>query len=149
MRLQDWLEREKLTQAAFAKRIGQRPQAVHKYLTGERFPAAEQRRLIYHATGGEVTGNDFDGIAEPQPWLVALAQPDRRGAFLRLGWEPWPACPDGSCEAAESGLMRRKRRPGEGWRELLAELAYLAMIPPPGAPRLDQGALVASGTDPD
>lgn len=145
MLLADWLKAENLTQKAAARRANIDPRVFHRYVAGTRVPDARAMRALYILTEGAVTANDFYELPEPQPWLIALAPPERRESFKRLGWQHWP-----TEEAAESGLMRRNRRPDEGWRETMAELAYLTMIPPPWAgPRTDPRALAASAVDPD
>lgn len=60
MTLDEWLRVRGMTSAEFGRvaRIGRR-QLVHKYRHGERFPTAENLRLIREATKGEVTADDF------------------------------------------------------------------------------------------
>lgn len=47
----------------FATRIGRSPEAVRRYLNGERTPDRETMRRIAFETNGEVTANDFFGLA--------------------------------------------------------------------------------------
>ncbi len=70
MTLKDWLEREGLAPASFAPRIGRSSEAVRRYASGERIPDRETMPLIAAATAGDVTANDFFGIALP---IVAAA----------------------------------------------------------------------------
>lgn len=60
MKLRDWLQKEELTVAEFARRsgIGLR-QVVHRYVHGTQFPTPENLLRIREATGGEVTADDF------------------------------------------------------------------------------------------
>ena len=54
-----YLEQQKLTYSAFARKIGVSPQAVRRYVTGERRPSADIMTAIAQATDGEVRPNDF------------------------------------------------------------------------------------------
>ena len=69
MKLDDYLRDRGLTSAEFAKLAGLAgKQSVHHYRHGLRFPTAENLRLIYTATKGLVTANDFmDQHAPPVP----------------------------------------------------------------------------------
>lgn len=62
MKLSDYLARERLTNKAFGDLIGVTQATVSRYATGERFPDKDTQKLIFDATGGEVTPNDFCGI---------------------------------------------------------------------------------------
>lgn len=59
MDLRAYLEREETTYSAFARQIGVSPQAVQRYVVGERRPSAEIMTAIAHATDGDVRPNDF------------------------------------------------------------------------------------------
>lgn len=60
MKLDDWLTKEGINSAQFARAsgLGDR-QLVHKYRHGERFPSPENLRRIKDATHGQVTAEDF------------------------------------------------------------------------------------------
>lgn len=60
MKLPSYLKSKKLTQAAFARLIGESPQNIQRYVSGKRIPSDEEiMRRIFEATGGAVTANDF------------------------------------------------------------------------------------------
>lgn len=63
MKLQDWLEREGVEARDFARQISRSPEAVRRYLTGERIPDKDTMPLIVDATRTAVTPNDFFGIS--------------------------------------------------------------------------------------
>lgn len=58
MRLAEYLDRNDLTNTAFARLVGVQPAAVSKWLRGKR-PDWPQLLRIRDATGGQVTPNDF------------------------------------------------------------------------------------------
>jgi transcriptional regulator with XRE-family HTH domain len=64
MRLAAWLEREKLSPAAFAARVGVHRSTVGRWLDGAARPDWDQLTKIKEDTGGEVTPNDFMPDAE-------------------------------------------------------------------------------------
>ena len=59
MKLKDWLDREKISPAVFAERIGTGPVAVYRYLNGVRTPKPAIMLAIQRETGGAVTPADF------------------------------------------------------------------------------------------
>ena len=64
MTLKDWLSRDGApTRPQFAARLGRTAEAVRRYEEGERIPDRETMPLIARETEGEVTANDFFGIA--------------------------------------------------------------------------------------
>lgn len=67
MRLHEFLAREKLSLAAFGKRIGVSSEAVRRYATEGRVPTPEVMRAIFKATQQEVAPNDFFGVATAEP----------------------------------------------------------------------------------
>lgn len=141
--LDRWRSEQGWTCQRLADELGCIHATASRYCLGRRIPEPSAMARIHALTKGAVTANDFYGLPEPRPVLVALARPDRRGAFERLGWQPWP-----DPEAAPCGLMCRKARPGEDWQAVVAELAYLTGPAQPAAPP-DAGAPVASGVDPN
>jgi transcriptional regulator with XRE-family HTH domain len=60
MTLKDWLAKNEMSDAEFARisGIGQRA-LVQKYRHGRQFPGPENLRRIKEATNGRVTANDF------------------------------------------------------------------------------------------
>lgn len=66
MQLRDWLASEGIEPRDFAPRIGRTPEAVRRYVAGERIPDRETMPLIVEATRGSVTPNDFFGIPVSQ-----------------------------------------------------------------------------------
>ena len=63
MKLADYLQRHSISPADFAKSIGVNKETVRRYMVGDRRPDRENLRLIADKTNGEVTANDFFGIA--------------------------------------------------------------------------------------
>lgn len=59
MKLSEYLTKEDLTFAAFGKKIGTNPQAVHKYAKFENYPRPERAERIVRATKGLVTLKDI------------------------------------------------------------------------------------------
>jgi hypothetical protein len=63
MQLADYLEKNELSDAAFARLIGVERQAVGRYKLGERFPERQILLKNFEVTGGQVTANDFAGMS--------------------------------------------------------------------------------------
>jgi transcriptional regulator with XRE-family HTH domain len=63
MKLGDYLSAKSIRRADFAQMIGRSPEAVRRYMKGERKPEEDTMRRIAEITEGEVTANDFFGIA--------------------------------------------------------------------------------------
>lgn len=59
MTLSEYREREKLTLAALAERVGMPLTTVHGYLTGKRQPEPDKCLQISKATNGEVSPSDL------------------------------------------------------------------------------------------
>jgi transcriptional regulator with XRE-family HTH domain len=59
MNLRTFLEQTGISITDFAREIGVYPQAVHRYLRGERMPRPDVMRLILKATDGAVTADSF------------------------------------------------------------------------------------------
>lgn len=62
MTLKEWLEDEGVTVPQFAARIARSPEAVRRYVVGDRIPDKETMPTIVTETSGRVTPNDFFGI---------------------------------------------------------------------------------------
>lgn len=63
MKLSEYLSENNLTQADFARVVGESPQNIERYVNGKRKPSDETvMQRIADATKGEVTANDFYGI---------------------------------------------------------------------------------------
>lgn len=62
MTLSDYLRATQQSDAQFAREIGVKRQYVQRYRNG-RIPAPEIMSKIAEATGGQVTANDFFGLA--------------------------------------------------------------------------------------
>jgi transcriptional regulator with XRE-family HTH domain len=72
MTLRDYLDREGLTLAAFAKRIGtDHARTVERYAKGLTIPDRQMMPRIVDATGGQVTPNDFFGVVTADTSVVA------------------------------------------------------------------------------
>jgi transcriptional regulator with XRE-family HTH domain len=63
MKLSDYLTAKSITRFDFAQMIDRSPEAVRRYMKGERKPEPETMLRIAEITEGEVTANDFFGIA--------------------------------------------------------------------------------------
>lgn len=63
MTLKEWLARQGLSNAEFGKAINRTAETVRRYVSAERIPDRDTMPLIAEATCGEVTANDFFGIA--------------------------------------------------------------------------------------
>lgn len=63
MKLATYLDQEKITHKAFADRIGCEQPTVTRFVGEKRVPTPELMSKIVEATGGQVTPNDFYGIA--------------------------------------------------------------------------------------
>ena len=63
MKLSDYLQSNDISQADFARLIGETPQNVFRYKEG-RIPSRKSMRKIARVTEGAVTANDFYEIAE-------------------------------------------------------------------------------------
>ena len=82
MKLLDFIaENHRGNVSAFAERIGERPQTVHRWVNGVAVPRPDTMALIVIATGGQVQPNDFyaDWIAKARAALLSSASP---GALL-------------------------------------------------------------------
>jgi DNA-binding transcriptional regulator YdaS (Cro superfamily) len=73
MKLKQYLKQEQMTPFAFAKKHGLRDQSVYRYINGERIPDEATMEIIYRATKGQVTPNDFHGLPSLKPRLPASA----------------------------------------------------------------------------
>lgn len=63
MTLHEYLTRADIDRSEFAARIGVSTETVRRYLTGDRIPDKERMSRIALATDGQVTANDFFGLA--------------------------------------------------------------------------------------
>jgi transcriptional regulator with XRE-family HTH domain len=63
MRLDEYLTQTSASRAEFAQEIGVSVESVRRYLAGERIPDREIMVKIALATDGQVTANDFFGLA--------------------------------------------------------------------------------------
>jgi DNA-binding transcriptional regulator YdaS (Cro superfamily) len=64
MTLEDWMAGRDLTVPDFARTLGRSPEAVRRYIKGDRIPDRETMLAIARETSGEVTANDFFGIEQ-------------------------------------------------------------------------------------
>lgn len=65
--LKEWLAAKDMPIPRFASLIERTPEAVRRYVNGERIPDRETMPIIVRATAGEVTPNDFFGIETASP----------------------------------------------------------------------------------
>jgi hypothetical protein len=63
--LKEWLAAKDMPITRFASLIERTPEAVRRYVNGERIPDRETMPAIVRHTGGDVTPNDFFGIGTP------------------------------------------------------------------------------------
>jgi DNA-binding transcriptional regulator YdaS (Cro superfamily) len=63
MKLADYLQHHSIHPADFAKSIGVSRETVRRYMVGIRRPNRKKLPKIAEATNGQVTANDFFGIA--------------------------------------------------------------------------------------
>ena len=63
MTLEAYLQGRNLTHDEFAKLIGCEQPTVTRFVNGKRIPSPDLMRRIAEATDGQVTANDFFGIA--------------------------------------------------------------------------------------
>jgi len=59
MTLKEWLVAKRMSVSQFAERIERSPQAVRRYVNGDRIPDRDTMPLIVQATRGKVMPNDF------------------------------------------------------------------------------------------
>jgi len=59
MKLKDFLEKEGISNAEFAKRIGVSKMTISRYVRGEAIPKPDIMRRIVKDTKNKVTANDF------------------------------------------------------------------------------------------
>lgn len=63
MQLANYLTANSISPHEFAKTIGVSRETVRRYLAGERRPELDKLHTIARVTDGQVTANDFFGIA--------------------------------------------------------------------------------------
>lgn len=64
MRLEKWLELQKMQVQVFAKKIGKNRSLVHKYIHEDVIPKHEVIVKIYRITCGAVSANDFHRLSD-------------------------------------------------------------------------------------
>ncbi|AJR24541.1 helix-turn-helix domain-containing protein [Sphingobium sp. YBL2] len=62
MTLKEWLASKRMSVSRFAEMIERSPEAVRRYVNGDRIPDRETMPLIVQTTKGKVTPNDFFGV---------------------------------------------------------------------------------------
>ena len=80
MNLESYLRERELTLSDFARTLLVTPEAVRRYVSGERLPTREIMARIVAATGGAVTPNDFFESAGGEPSPPAGAGLAKAGA---------------------------------------------------------------------
>lgn len=63
MTLEAYLTDAQMNMSEFARRIGVKPQTIHRYVKQGRSPEWPIMEKIVLATAGKVTANDFLGVA--------------------------------------------------------------------------------------
>jgi len=65
MTLSQWLTVHDVSPTVFGRRLGFRSRStIFRYLSGARTPSLEVQRLIFAATDGAVTPNDWAGLGD-------------------------------------------------------------------------------------
>lgn len=59
MKLREYLEKNRIFQAEFAKKIGVTQGIISYYVNGRTMPTRKNMQRIIEVTGGEVTADDF------------------------------------------------------------------------------------------
>ena len=59
MKLHDYLKEQNIPITSFANSVGVRRQAIHSYISGEKYPSPKTLKRIVEITNGEVMPNDF------------------------------------------------------------------------------------------
>ena len=67
MTLAEYLSLNNISLAQFGKRLGERPQNVHRWANGSRLPRPAKMQAIVNATGGQVMPADFYADLSPVP----------------------------------------------------------------------------------
>ncbi len=65
MKLKDWLFKQHVNMAEFARRLNKPPQTVARYVKDTRIPGRKVMADIGRLTAGEVRANDFYDMAQP------------------------------------------------------------------------------------
>lgn len=84
MRLEIYLTKKRLTIPEFAEQIGVTPQAVHRYVRGERIPRLDVMDRIIELTGGKVEAGDLVDASRAFQAAVAGARAVK-GKKVRVG----------------------------------------------------------------
>jgi DNA-binding transcriptional regulator YdaS (Cro superfamily) len=61
--LKEYLDDAQVDHRTFAARINVSPETVRRYINGDRIPDKQRMSRIALATNGQVTANDFFGLA--------------------------------------------------------------------------------------
>lgn len=96
--LKEWLAVRDMPIPRFASVIERTPEAVRRYVNGERIPDRETMPAIVRATAGEVTPNDFFGIEAASPALCTVC--DHRLDDTTIRACSLTDCPNAQKEAA-------------------------------------------------
>lgn len=64
MKLQEYLEKESLPMSKFSEVTGIKQDTLNKYKYGLRIPNRRNMDIIYQATKGEITADDFYATAD-------------------------------------------------------------------------------------
>ncbi len=73
MKLIDWLSAQKISQAAFAEKIGSSQPQVARFAAGTRIPSRDTMLRIVDATEGAVRPDDFYSSSPSEPTKEAEA----------------------------------------------------------------------------
>lgn len=76
MTLKEWLTENSIEARDFAPLISRSPEAIRRYIAGERIPDRETMPLIVFQTGGAVTPNDFFNLPSTLPPAGSAAAHD-------------------------------------------------------------------------
>ncbi len=76
MTLDQYMRTNSVHEAELAEKLACSVGAVRKWLSGERLPRPEQMQKIVNITDGQVTANDFYGIAPSSDEAAPDDQPE-------------------------------------------------------------------------
>lgn len=81
--LKEWLTAQDMPIPRFASLIERTPEAVRRYVNGDRIPDRETMPMVVRATAGAVTPNDFFGIPAATPALCTICDLRLEDATIR------------------------------------------------------------------
>jgi len=112
MELSEYLMRSDLHPALFARMVGVKSRTtVHRYISGERLPAPDIARRIYHATEGQVTHHDMMQTYRRRLCLVKSREQDNQQSQIEY---PWSRLEEYAERWTQKALQEMLKEPLEG-----------------------------------